>query len=37
MRITTLIENKSGEKEDLYTEHGLSVYMEIDEKIYCLI
>jgi 7,8-dihydropterin-6-yl-methyl-4-(beta-D-ribofuranosyl)aminobenzene 5'-phosphate synthase len=32
MKITTLIENKSGDKEDLYTEHGLSVYIEVDGK-----
>jgi 7,8-dihydropterin-6-yl-methyl-4-(beta-D-ribofuranosyl)aminobenzene 5'-phosphate synthase len=32
MKIITLIENKSGDKEDLYTEHGLSVYIEVDGK-----
>lgn len=32
MKITTLIENKSGSNEDLDTEHGLSIYIEIDGK-----
>lgn len=32
MKITTLIENKPGENEELATEHGLSVYIEIDGK-----
>ncbi|MCR1898856.1 MBL fold metallo-hydrolase [Irregularibacter muris] len=32
MNITTLIENKSGGKEELNTEHGLSMYIEIDGK-----
>ncbi len=32
MKITTLIENKFGENEDLYIEHGLSIYIEVDDK-----
>ena len=32
MKITTLIENKSGSNEELHTEHGLSVYIEVDGK-----
>ncbi len=32
MKITTLIENEYGEREDLYIEHGLSLYLEADEK-----
>lgn len=32
MKITTLIENNLGNKEDLDTEHGLSVYIEVDGK-----
>lgn len=32
MKITTLIENKSGENEDLYIEHGISLYIEVDGK-----
>ena len=32
MKITTLIEDKSGNKEDLYIEHGLSLYIEVDDK-----
>lgn len=32
MKITTLIENKFGENEDLFIEHGLSLYIEVDDK-----
>lgn len=32
MKTTTLIENKLGEKEDLHIEHGLSIYIEVDNK-----
>lgn len=32
MKITTLIENKSGENEDLNIEHGISLYIEVDGK-----
>lgn len=32
MKITTLIENQAGEDENLHTEHGLSVYVEVDGK-----
>lgn len=32
MKITTLIENNSGKRSDLHTEHGLSVYIEVDGK-----
>lgn len=32
MKISTLIENKSGENNNFYTEHGLSVYIEVDGK-----
>lgn len=32
MKITTLIENNFGENEDLYIEHGLSIYIEVDGK-----
>lgn len=32
MKITTLIENNSGKDERLHTEHGLSVYIEVDGK-----
>lgn len=32
MKMTTLIENKSGERDDLHIEHGLSVYIEVDGK-----
>lgn len=32
MRITTLIENKLSESEDLHIEHGLSIYIEVDDK-----
>lgn len=32
MKIITLIENKTGKREDLDTEHGLSIYIEIDGK-----
>lgn len=32
MKITTLIENKLNEKEDLHNEHGLSIHIEVDNK-----
>lgn len=32
MKITTLIENKSGSNDELHREHGLSVYIELDGK-----
>ena len=32
MKITTLIENKLSEGEDLHIEHGLSIYIEVDNK-----
>lgn len=32
MKISTLIENKYGENDNLHTEHGLSVYIEVDGK-----
>lgn len=32
MKITTLIENKSGERDELHTEHGLSVHIEVDGR-----
>lgn len=32
MKITTLIENKLGSHEDLYIEHGISLYIEADGK-----
>lgn len=32
MKITTLIENKPGERDELHTEHGLSFYIEVDGK-----
>lgn len=32
MKITTLIENKTGDREELYTEYGLSIYIEADGK-----
>ena len=32
MKITTLIENKSEENEELQSEHGLSVHIEVDGK-----
>ena len=32
MKITTLIENKLGSHEDLYIEHGISLYVEADGK-----
>lgn len=32
MKITTLIENEFGDKKDLYREHGLSIYIEVDGK-----
>lgn len=32
MKITTLIENKLNEKDDLHIEHGLSIYIEVDNK-----
>ena len=32
MKITTLIENHSRERDDLHTEHGLSLYIETDSK-----
>ena len=32
MKIITLIENKSSEREDLHIEHGLSIYIEVDNK-----
>ena len=32
MKVTTLIENNSSNREDLDTEHGLSVYIEVDGK-----
>lgn len=32
MKITTLIENKLGEDQDLHNEHGLSIYIEVDNK-----
>ena len=32
MKLTTLIENNVGKQEDLYAEHGLSIYIEVDEK-----
>lgn len=32
MKITTLIENKLSEGQDLHIEHGLSIYIEVDNK-----
>lgn len=32
MRITTLIENELGQRNDLESEHGLSLYIEVDGK-----
>jgi 7,8-dihydropterin-6-yl-methyl-4-(beta-D-ribofuranosyl)aminobenzene 5'-phosphate synthase len=32
MKIITLIENKLGSKRCLYSEHGFSLYIEIEEK-----
>lgn len=32
MKITTLIENENGAREDLEAEHGLSIYIEVDNK-----
>lgn len=32
MKMITLIENKLGVEEDLHIEHGLSIYIEIDNK-----
>lgn len=32
MKIVTLIENKPGDREELYTEYGLSMYIEVDGK-----
>ena len=32
MKITTLIENKSGDMDGLHTEHGLSIHVEVDGK-----
>lgn len=32
MKIATLIENKPGDREELYTEYGLSIYIEVDGK-----
>lgn len=32
LKITTLIENERGKIENLHTEHGLSLYIEIDNK-----
>ncbi len=32
MKIITLIENKLSESKDLDIEHGLSIYMEVDDK-----
>ncbi|NLJ78489.1 MAG: MBL fold metallo-hydrolase [Tissierellia bacterium] len=32
MKMITLIENQPGDREDLHTEHGLSIYLEVDGK-----
>lgn len=32
MKVTTLIENKLGDRKDLYNEHGISVYIEAGGK-----
>lgn len=32
MRLVTLIENNLGSQEDLFAEHGLSIYIEADDK-----
>ena len=37
LKITTLIENNSDENNILLSEHGLSLYIEIDEKVDVII